>query len=76
MKRLPYEAAFPNQSLDAQGMPTNPMQEGLTLREYFAARAMQGMMSNPSIIDQFKGEDRIAKHAFVIADAMIKAGGE
>lgn len=40
---------------------------GMTLRDYFAAKAMQGIL--------FEGLDPIetAKHAYQMADAMLKA---
>ena len=41
--------------------------EGMTLRDYFAAKAMQGIL--------FEGLDsaETAKHAYEMADAMLKA---
>ena len=48
--------------------------DGMTLRDYFAAKAMQ------SVIDQqdvFRGEvDNTAWLAYRMADAMLKARGE
>ena len=40
---------------------------GMTLRDYFAAKAMQGIL--------FEGldENQTARHAYEIADAMLKA---
>ncbi len=45
---------------------------GMTLRDYFAAKAMQGMMAN-SWNDNY---DAWACHAYLLADAMLKARGE
>ena len=43
---------------------------GMTLRDYFAAKAMQGILSNPD----FASEDTdIADSAYWAADAMLKA---
>ena len=42
---------------------------GMTLLDYFAAKAMQGMMVDVHIPDC----DYIAKTAYEIADAMMKA---
>lgn len=43
----------------------------MTLRDYFAAKCMQGTLSNPNL----KGTaDDVAKVAYAMADAMIKAG--
>lgn len=43
--------------------------EGMTLRDYFAAKAMQGMMVD---VEQPRCE-YIAKVAYQMADAMLKA---
>ena len=43
--------------------------EGMTLRDYFAAKAMQGMMHD---VSQPVGEV-IARWAYEVADAMLKA---
>jgi hypothetical protein len=52
---------------------------GMTLRDYFAAKAMQGMFANPddghkmyemSYADYVK---EIARCAYLMADAMLKA---
>ena len=40
---------------------------GMTLRDYFAAKAMQGLL------DAAMGESEIAKAAYAMADAMLKA---
>ena len=44
---------------------------GMTLRDYFAAKAMQGMMHD---VSQPVGEV-IAEWAYQVADAMLKARG-
>ena len=47
-------------------------QDGMTLRDYFAAKAMQGMLAactGWSGADQ----DRLAKTSYKMADAMLKA---
>ena len=45
----------------------NETLEGMTLRDYFAAKAMQGIL--------FEGldESETAKNAYAMADAMLKA---
>ena len=45
--------------------------EGMSLRDYFAAKAMEGM-----IMTQTYNDDAIAKYAYKIADAMLKAREE
>jgi len=80
------ESAFPSvwkvdpmaiQQAKAAGLscPTEVNRPGMTLRDYFAAKAMQPMLSrvlrhdDPSIV----GDDWIALRAYVMADAMMKA---
>ena len=45
---------------------------GMTLRDYFAAKAMQGLIASN---DDGAGDriDEIPEYAYVIADAMLKA---
>lgn len=47
---------------------------GMTLRDYFAAKAMQGMYANPTLSDL--PHDRLAKAALDAANAMIAARGD
>ena len=47
-------------------IPTN----GMTLRDYFAGQALEGMLSNPESISN---KTSVAIHAYGFADAMIKA---
>jgi len=54
---------------------------GMTLRDYFAAKAMQAMLASPELMvvvtaDQVLGENakqRIANLSYQYADAMLKA---
>ncbi|EJA2551641.1 hypothetical protein MWS75_003719 [Serratia marcescens] len=48
---------------------------GMTLRDYFAAKAMQGMLSNPGMWDLLneRHAQSVAKDAYIMADAMLKA---
>lgn len=43
---------------------------GMTLRDYFAAKAMQGRLANP---DWLCSDDRTATEAYQIADEMLRA---
>lgn len=54
--------AFP-----AQGLP------GMTLRDYFAAKAMQSDLVGGVNGDQF---ELVARRAYMMADAMLKARNE
>jgi beta-N-acetylglucosaminidase len=46
--------------------------EGMALRDYFAAKAMQGFMANKSNPMHYQPETD-AQWAYMIADAMLKA---
>lgn len=47
---------------------------GMTLRDYFAAKAMQGFMANKSNPMHYQPEED-AQWAYIMADAMLKARG-
>jgi hypothetical protein len=69
------ETAFPAQALGGLGYTT-----GMTLRDYFAAKAMQGQLSireNVTAIarEQIKLED-VCIASYEVADAMMKARGK
>ncbi|EMQ4303720.1 hypothetical protein WG886_004434 [Yersinia enterocolitica] len=67
--------AFPNVPSDIQ---YETWDEGMTLRDYFAAKALTGMIStaNGVCLGGFDGyESHIASASYVMADAMIKARG-
>jgi len=68
MKDIP---AFPTQFLDADKQVWI-RDKGMTLRDYFAAKAMQAMLTHP---DSRADVDAsvYAKGAYVMADAMMKA---
>ncbi len=57
--------AFPNTVYGYEGV-------GMTLRDYFAAKAMQAAMTNHQAWDA-KNETQTARVAYIIADAMLKA---
>ncbi len=47
--------------------------QGMTLRDYFAAKAMQGFCANPSTTDGAGGYKEVASFAYQMADAMLAA---
>ena len=48
--------------------------QGMTLRDYFAAKAMQGiMMGQFPITKKADAERRVALAAYILADAMMEA---
>jgi hypothetical protein len=50
---------------------------GMTIRDYFAAKAMQALIASPrGTPDGRDGTDQYyAKNAYIMADAMLKARG-
>jgi len=64
-----YGSAFPL----PMGSETTQGTDGMTLRDYFAAKAMQGL-----ITDEYWARSSVesAKKAYRFADAMIKARGD
>lgn len=63
-------AAFP-----ASGHPGKQhlSQEGMTLRDYFAAKAMQGLLSDPDAGMLDDDMSRWAMLSYKMADAMLRA---
>ena len=53
---------------------TQYAQEGMSLRDYFAAKAMQGVLSRPTA--GLLHAEGIAPAAYMMADAMLKARGQ
>jgi hypothetical protein len=49
---------------------TEHCREGMTLRDYFAAQAMQGMMTDPNLE---MGCNTVATLSYKYADAMMEA---
>jgi hypothetical protein len=66
MKNIP---AFPTEN--AYMVST---QQGMTLRDYFASKAMQGLLT-AEIVGEYSNE-HVAEIAYRIADAMMKAREE
>lgn len=60
--------AFPLQDYHPDGRPAG-LSEGMTLRDYFAAKAMQGCCADPNCTSA----DLIASFAYEMADAMLAA---
>jgi len=51
----------------------HPAHTGITIQDYFAAKAMQGMLAEPSLKAT---PEEFAQRAYIMADAMIKARSE
>ncbi|HCF8963045.1 hypothetical protein [Klebsiella quasipneumoniae] len=69
-------------SKENNGGPAYPTQgyEGLTLRDYFAAKAMQGWLASYPESNQHPvathHENMVAELSYLMADAMLKAREE
>jgi len=71
--------AFPVSALiynDDGNDPTTIIHDGMELRDYFAAKAMQAIFSNPEITDTNKVKNWIAISAYSMADEMLKVRKE
>ena len=64
--------AFPVQYSNEADGPTVMPSEGMSLRDYFAAKAMQAAATNPVGAEGFTFEERAA-WAYAQADAMLEA---
>ncbi|MBN3848667.1 hypothetical protein G3N58_17820 [Paraburkholderia sp. Ac-20342] len=54
--------------------PTSTISRGISIRDYFAAKAMQAVpMPQGALHDIPEAYDRIAQHAYKMADAMLRA---
>jgi len=62
------EPAFPCQEILPDGLANLTPQRGMTLRDYFAAKAMQAMTERGEASQWF-----VAMQAYKVADAMLKA---
>lgn len=67
MSNKDLEPAFPTRDDNYDSKYSGP---GMTLRDFFAAKAMQGRLANP---DWLASDERTAADAYQIADAMLKA---
>ena len=64
--------AFPTERIGVEsGEVLTYQEEGMTLRDYFAAHAMQGMLSACTGWSE-AGIERLAKCSYMTADQMLK----
>ena len=68
--------AFPRPASDAHQHGMHQPQEGMTLRDYFAAKAMQGAMSGCATRGEVILCSELALFSYETADAMLKAREE
>jgi hypothetical protein len=60
------EPAFP-----VPGLQTDPDFNGLSVREHFAAMAMQGLLASETLDYHASSNESLARHAVAKADALI-----
>ena len=54
-------------------LPAGAYGEGMTLRDYFAAKAMNAYWNDPEVLQFLNTPQYVAKWAYEIADAMLWA---
>lgn len=66
--------AFPRPeiAMDDSKRMTTFNQSGMTLLDYFAAKAMQGFAADPSNHELFDSKEDVANNAYKLAAAMLK----
>ena len=82
MNRNDGGPAFPVDCNWHNGVPTSGVQTssktgmatGMTMRDYFAAKAMAVLVPLPGLVEWDKGD--IAREAYYYADAMLAARGD
>lgn len=63
--------AFPYEERNMDGMPVRDY-FGITMRDYFAAKALQGMLASCTGWSEGQ-QERLAKCSYAMADEMMKA---
>jgi hypothetical protein len=71
MKAFPQK--YPIDASEQHHWVDNPLDRGMDLRDYFAAKAMQAIISNEHTEELHSDAHSIAQDAYVVADAMMKA---
>jgi hypothetical protein len=64
--------AFPRPASEGHQHGMHSPQEGMTLRDYFAAKAMAAILGSPHIPYEFE-DDVLTSMSYRVADAMLKA---
>ena len=71
--------AFPQEHLRLTNGVIEGGEKGMTLRDYFAAKAMQihgTALSDMAVTSEEAWDELVSKRAYKTADAMLKARGE
>ena len=61
--------AFPS-TWDSTNNPSSITEAGMSLRDYFAAQAITGLLTNE--YTYHRGDENLAEKAYKVADAMLK----
>lgn len=64
------QPAFPVQGHFYDDKLIGQLYHGMTLRDYFAAKAMQGLLASPSVANDGM---QIVRDSWAMADAMVRA---
>lgn len=64
--------AFPYEERNGEGAPYKDY-FGMTLRDYFAAKALNGLLAASLMHEGVWKQNEVAETAYEIADAMLKA---
>ena len=78
-KRAEQRPADGGPAFPSHGSMGEVVQEGLSLRDYFAAKALSGLLSmhgasvDGERLSVFKHSGAVAENAYVLADAMLAA---
>lgn len=72
-----YQGAFPFDRRDPHTKEIDGQWYGLTIRDYFAAKAMQAILTNDALLKTISKENcnstqTLAESAYEMADAMLK----
>jgi len=73
MKAFPSNGFYERTTGGEQPQKLEPIM-GMDLRDYFAAKAMQGLLSNPKLQEQIlkQGQDWIIESSYAWANSMMK----
>jgi hypothetical protein len=69
------EPAFPVPETVCDGRAFQPDHQGMTLRDYFAAKAIHGYLASFAGNESVPGPNQAAERAYQYADAMMRARG-
>jgi len=70
LKPSPAERSKMNAFPSGHDPKTGTADKGMKMRDYFAAKALQGMLAEPSLKAT---PQEFAERAYMVADAMLKA---